>query len=128
VQLVPPVCDRNFCMQICAKSEAPHRNYIFDYNEMLLTIGLLDWAGPIFMADSSTSRDDVAKHAFCIAMMSLLWPHVGLKNWNSTARQQQSAWEMIANIWNDLLFAPQMEDIPDLHQDFLASDFRQIGA
>jgi hypothetical protein len=45
-----------------------------------------------------------------------------LVNRNSTAKQQQSVWEMISNTWNDPSFAPQTEVIQDLHQNFVVSD------
>lgn len=42
-----------------------------------------------------------------------------LENRNSVDKQPKTVWQMLAEKWNDPLFAPETEELGDLHSDFV---------
>jgi hypothetical protein len=45
-----------------------------------------------------------------------------VENRNSVANCEKSVWELISAKWNDPLFAPETEELPELHSDFICSE------
>jgi hypothetical protein len=61
------------------------------------------------------------KHAF-LTRYTIAPGRMEVENCNSTSCRQPTVWHMISNKWNDPSFAPEKEEIPDLHSEFDLSE------
>jgi hypothetical protein len=61
--------------------------------------------------------DNNTKHAF-LTRYTIAPGRMEVENCNSTSCRQPTVWHMISNRWNDPSFAPETEEIPDLHSEF----------
>ncbi len=65
--------------------------------------------------------DDEIKRAF-LHRNDVDSTRMTVENRNSVARRQKTVWELVSEKWNDPLFAPETEELPNTHHDFFDSE------